>query len=154
MSGEDDVPFFQPHADAVCNFFERVLKHTADEWYGKPFLLVPWQEEALSAIFGEVDDARNRVIEMAYLEVPKKAGKSEMAAGLALFVLLTTNTPGCQVYGAAAATRESRNAATGAWAKRRLNEQLPVAISRSSSKARNTLSLKGIGQIEKPPDCS
>jgi phage terminase large subunit-like protein len=103
------VPFSQPHADAVCNFFERVLKHTADEWYGKPFLLVPWQEEALSAIFGEVDDEGNRIIEMAYLEVPKKAGKSEMAAGVALFVLLTTKTPGCQVYGAAAATRQALN---------------------------------------------
>ena len=35
------VPFSQPQADAACNFFEHVLKHTADEWYGKPFLLVP-----------------------------------------------------------------------------------------------------------------
>ena len=59
-----------------------MLKHTADEWYGKPFLLAPWQEEALIAIFGQVDEAGNRVIEMAYLEVPKKAGKSEWAAGL------------------------------------------------------------------------
>ena len=96
-------------SDAVCNFYEHILKHTADEWYGKPFLLVPWQEEALSAIFGQVDEAGNRIIEMAYLEVPKKAGKSEMAAGLALFVLLTTSTPGCQVYGAAAATRQALN---------------------------------------------
>ena len=103
------MPFSQPQADAACNFFEYVLKHTADEWYGKPFLLVPWQEEALSEIFGQLDEAGNRVIEMAYLEVPKKAGKSEMAAGLALFVLLTTKTPGCQVYGAAAATRQALN---------------------------------------------
>ena len=103
------MPFSQSQADAACNFFEHILKHTADEWFGKPFLLVPWQEEALSAIFGELDEAGNRVIEMAYLEVPKKAGKSEMAASLALFVLLTTSTPGCQVYGAAAATRQALN---------------------------------------------
>jgi phage terminase large subunit-like protein len=103
------VPFSQAQADAACNFFEHILKHTADEWYGREFLLVPWQEEALSTIFGELDETGNRVIEMAYLEVPKKAGKSEMAAGLALFVLLTTNTPGCQVYGAAAATRQALN---------------------------------------------
>ena len=103
------MPFSQAHADAACNFFERILKHTADEWHGKPFLLAPWQEEALSAIFGEIDDDGNRIIEMAYLEVPKKSGKSEMAAGLALFVLLTTRTPGCQVYGAAAATRQALN---------------------------------------------
>ena len=52
------VPFSQAQADAACNFFEHILKHTADEWYGKPFLLVPWQEEALSAIFGR--DRRSR----------------------------------------------------------------------------------------------
>jgi phage terminase large subunit-like protein len=103
------VPFSQPHADAACNFFELVLKHTADEWYGKPFLLAPWQEEALVAIFGQLDEAGNRVVEMAYLEVPKKAGKSEFAAGLPLFILATTSMPGCQVYGAAAATRQAMN---------------------------------------------
>jgi phage terminase large subunit-like protein len=121
------VPFSQSQADAACNFFEHILKHTADEWFGKPFLLVPWQEEALSAIFGELDDAGNRVIEMAYLEVPKKAGKSEMAAGLALFVLLTTSTPGCQVYGAAAATRQALNVFRAAC---KMVDQSPVLTKR------------------------
>jgi phage terminase large subunit-like protein len=121
------VPFSQSQADAACNFFEHILKHTADEWFGKPFLLVPWQEEALSAIFGELDEAGNRVIEMAYLEVPKKAGKSEMAAGLALFVLLTTNTPGCQVYGAAAATRQALNVFRAAC---KMVDQSPVLTKR------------------------
>jgi phage terminase large subunit-like protein len=121
------VPFSQSQADAACNFFEHILKHTADEWFGKPFLLVPWQEEALSTIFGELDDAGNRVIEMAYLEVPKKAGKSEMAAGLALFVLLTTNTPGCQVYGAAAATRQALNVFRAAC---KMVDQSPVLTKR------------------------
>lgn len=119
--------FSQPQADAACNFFEHILKHTADEWYGKAFLLVPWQEEALSAIFGQIDEAGNRVIEMAYLEVPKKAGKSELAAGLALFVLLTTNTPGCQVYGAAAATRQALNVFRAAC---KMVDQSPVLTKR------------------------
>jgi phage terminase large subunit-like protein len=103
------VAFSQLHADAACNFFERVLRHTADEWYGKPFLLAPWQEEALSLIFGTLDDDGNRLINMAYYEVPKKAGKTEWAAGLILFVLMLDPNPGCQVYGAAAATRQAMN---------------------------------------------
>jgi len=121
------VPFSQSQADAACNFFEHILKHTADEWFGKAFLLVPWQEQALSTIFGELDQAGNRVIEMAYLEVPKKAGKSEMAAGLALFVLLTTSTPGCQVYGAAAATRKALNVFRAAC---KMVDQSPVLTKR------------------------
>ena len=103
------MPFSEQRADIACNFFERLLKHTADEWYGKPFLLAPWQEEALRQIFGQVDEEGTRIIEMAYLEIPKKAGKTELAAGIVLLVLLTTSTPGCQVYGAGAATRQALN---------------------------------------------
>ena len=117
------MPFSQPHADAACNFFELILRHTADEYYGRPFLLMPWQEEALCKIFGEVDDEGNRLIEMAYLEVPKKAGKTEFAAGLVLFVLATSNQAGCQVYGAAAATRQALNVYQAA---SKMVEQSPV----------------------------
>lgn len=103
------MPFSQPHADIACNFFECVLRHTADEWWGKPFLLAPWQEEAITAIFGNIDDAGNRIIQQVYLEVPKKTGKTELAAGLVLLVLALDPNPGCQVYGAAAATRQAMN---------------------------------------------
>ena len=97
----------QKHADFACKFFEDVLHHTADDWWGEPFLLCGWQEKALNEIFGNLDEHDNRIIEMVYLEVPKKAGKTEFAAGLALLTLVSTNTPGCQVYGAAAATRQA-----------------------------------------------
>jgi len=103
------VPFSQDKADSAVNFFEYILKHTADEWWGKPFYLCPWQEEALEAIFGRVDDDGKRVIEMVYLEVPKKTGKTEFVAGIVLLVLVLSDAPGCQVYGAAAATRQALN---------------------------------------------
>ena len=103
------MPFSQQHADVACNFFEKILKHTADEWYGTPFLLCPWQEEALVNIFGNLDSEGNRLIEQVYLEVPKKTGKTEWAAGVLLLVTTTTTTPGFQAYGAAAATRQALN---------------------------------------------
>lgn len=103
------MPLSLQQADIACNFFERILRHTADEWFGKPFALAPWQEEALTEIFGQLDDEGNRRIKMAYFEVPKKAGKTEWAAGLVLFVLAADPNPGCQVYGAAAATRQAMN---------------------------------------------
>jgi len=106
------VPFSESHANAACNFFEKILKHTADEWYGKPFLLTPWEEEALRAIFGQLDDDGNRVIETVYLEVPKKSGKTEWVAGVLLLVMILailTKQKGFQVYGAAAATRQALN---------------------------------------------
>jgi phage terminase large subunit-like protein len=103
------VPFNQTAADRACNFFEDILKHTADEWWGQPFLLAPWQEEAAREIFGQLDDDGNRKVSMAYLEVPKKNGKTEFTAGLVLMVLAMDKNPGCQVYGAAAATRQAMN---------------------------------------------
>ncbi len=101
--------FSQQHADSACNFFEKILRHTADDWYGKPFVLAPWQEEALSAIFGNLNEDGTRVIETAYLEVPKKAGKSEFAAGILLLAFILEATPGCQIYGAASAQRQALN---------------------------------------------
>jgi phage terminase large subunit-like protein len=117
------MAFSQQHADAAINFFELVLKHSADEWWGKPFILSPWQEEVLSRIFGTLDDSGNRLIEMAYLEVPKKAGKTEFAAGVLLYVLVITSTPGCQCYGAAAATRQAMNVYRAAC---KMVEQSPI----------------------------
>jgi phage terminase large subunit-like protein len=103
------VPFSDAHANIACNFFERVLKHTQDEWSGKPFLLAPWQEDALREIFGLLDHDGNRQIQQVYLEVPKKSGKTEFCAGLILLVLLLNQKLGCQVYGAAAAQRQALN---------------------------------------------
>jgi phage terminase large subunit-like protein len=103
------VAFYQQHADIACNFFEKILKHTADEWYGRPFILCPWQEEALTQIFGNLDADGNRIIEQVYLEVPKKTGKTEFVAGVLLLVTTLTKAPGFQAYGAAAATRQAMN---------------------------------------------
>jgi phage terminase large subunit-like protein len=55
--------------------------------------------------------------------VPKKAGKTEMVAGIVLLALIMDPNPGCQVYGAAAATRQAMNiyrAACKMW------EQAPI----------------------------
>jgi phage terminase large subunit-like protein len=104
------VPYFdQKKADFACNFFEGLLKHTADEYWGKPFKLAPWEEDALQHIFGWHNDDGTWLTSMAYLEVPKKAGKTEWAAGCVLMALTLAEHPGCQVYGAAAALKQARN---------------------------------------------
>ena len=41
-------------ADFAVNFIS-MLKHTTGEWYGKPFRLMPWQEQIIRDIFGIVD---------------------------------------------------------------------------------------------------
>ena len=103
------MSFSQQKADAALNFFEFILKHTADEWYGKPFILAPWQIDVVRHIFGELDDEGRRLIQLVYLELPKKTGKTEFAAGLLLLLLVLDANPGSQVYGAGAALRQATN---------------------------------------------
>lgn len=117
------MPYSQTHANAACNFFERILRHTVDDWFGKPFWLVPWQEEAIQEIFGRVDENLTRLVKLAYLEVPKKTGKTEWAAGVALAVLVLDKNPGCQVYGAAASQKQALNVYRAAC---KMVEQSPI----------------------------
>lgn len=136
------MPYSKPHADAACNFFERILKHTVDDWYGKPFLLVPWQEEAICEVFGQLDEDGSRRISMAYLEVPKKTGKTEWAAGIALCMLILDKNPGCQVYGAAASQKQALNVYRAAC---KMVEQSPIL-------RKHLRLLRGTGRILKRND--
>lgn len=101
--------FDQQRVDRYCNFFERLLKLTEDEFYGKPFKLLPWHEEVLHGVFGPSDDYGNPLVDTAYLEVTKKSSKTTFCAGLTLAVFCMENTPGCQAYGAGAVTRQALN---------------------------------------------
>ncbi|WP_026478175.1 terminase large subunit [Alkaliphilus transvaalensis] len=87
-------------ADRAVAFIEN-LKHTKGKWAGKNFLLLPWQEQIIRDIFGIVDSQGRRQFRTAYVEIPKKQGKSELAAAIALYLLYADNEPSAEVYGAA-----------------------------------------------------
>lgn len=98
MAVQKKIVFDQHKANRVIRFVEN-LRHTkGTRWAGKPFNLLPWQSEILSDIFGTVDSAGLRQYQTAYIEVPKKNGKSELAAAVALYMLTADNEPGAEVY--------------------------------------------------------
>ena len=88
-------------ADFAVNFIN-MLKHTTGEWYGKPFSLLPWQETIVRDIFGIVDADGYRQFRVAYVEIGKKNGKSELAAAIALYLLFADGEAGAEVYSCAA----------------------------------------------------
>lgn len=88
-------------ADYVVNFIQ-CLCHTKGKWAGKPFVLLPWQEEIVRNIFGILKPNGKRQFNTAYIEIPKKNGKSELAAAIALFLLFGDGEASPEVYGAAA----------------------------------------------------
>jgi len=93
--------FDQARADRAINFIKQ-LKHTKGKWRGVPFTLLSWQEQALRDIFGTIRENGYRQYTMAYLEVPKKNGKSELAAAVALQGLCADDEWAAEVYGCAA----------------------------------------------------
>jgi phage terminase large subunit-like protein len=94
--------FNDKKAQVAINFFEHMLTHTKGIWAKKLFELIPWQKPIISDLFGSVRSNGLRQYTTAYIEVPKKNGKSELAAGIALVGLLLDEEPGAEVYFAAA----------------------------------------------------
>ena len=88
-------------ADRAVKFIEN-LRHTKGKWAGTRFWLLPWQEQLIRDIFGVVKPDGNRQFRTAFVEIPKKNGKSELAAAVALYLLYADNEPSAEVYGAAA----------------------------------------------------
>lgn len=78
------------------------LKHTKGVWHGVPFDLLLWQDKIITDIFGTVKENGFRQYNTAYVEIPKKNGKSEIAAAIALYLTCADNEWGAEVYGCAA----------------------------------------------------
>lgn len=97
--------FDENRAEYVCSFIE-LLPFGAGEWAGKPFRLQSWQRSPLRDFYGNVEadpgGHKFRIYQYLYLEIPKKNGKSELAAALGLYHLLGDGEPNPQVYVCAA----------------------------------------------------
>ncbi|WP_196007892.1 terminase large subunit [Clostridium tyrobutyricum] len=93
--------FDEKKAEKVVKFINN-LKHTKGVWHGVPFDLLPWQDKIIKDIFGTVKDNGYRKYNTAYVEIPKKNGKSEIAAAIALYLTCADNEWGAEVYGCAA----------------------------------------------------
>jgi phage terminase large subunit-like protein len=96
------MPFSEERADRAVKFIEGYLRHTKGQFAGQPFILREWQKEHIRQIFGRLNEDGSRQVRQVYWELPKKNGKSEIAAGVALALLYTDREPAAEIYGAAA----------------------------------------------------
>ncbi len=92
--------FDREKADYAVDFIN-CLKHTKGRWRGVPFELLPWQDRIIRDVFGTVKENGYRQYNTAYVEIPKKNGKSELAAGVALYMTCGDGEWGAEVYGCA-----------------------------------------------------
>lgn len=82
------------------------MLHAVDDFYGQPFKLLNWQHDLLWDVYGTVNDQGYRQYRYAYLEVPKKNGKTSLIAGLSLYHL-ACDGPGGQIYCCAADRKQA-----------------------------------------------
>lgn len=87
-------------ADFAVDFIEQ-LCHTKGVWAGERFELIDWQEQIIRDLFGIVKSNGYRQFNTAYIEIPKKQGKSELAAAVALLLTCFDNEISAEVYGCA-----------------------------------------------------
>lgn len=88
-------------ADFAVNFIES-LCHTKGTWAGKPFELIDWQKQIVRDVFGTLKKDGYRQFNTAYVEIPKKQGKSELAAAIALLLTCADGEQRAEIYGCAA----------------------------------------------------
>lgn len=88
-------------AEAAVAFFpEHLVLTTGRQFAGKPFVLSAWQaDEVIRPFFGwKRSDDGTRRYRVLYLEVPRKNGKTELAAGIAILLLIGDEEVGGEIY--------------------------------------------------------
>lgn len=117
-------------ADRVAYFFREHLQHVKGEWAGQAIELAPWQRDKLiKPLFNTLlKPSKLRQYRTCYVEVPRKNGKSSLAAGLALYALYYDQEPGAEVVAAAA---DRTQAAIVFDIARRMVETSPALLART-----------------------
>jgi phage terminase large subunit-like protein len=108
-----ETRFDEDRADRAQEFFEKLLVHTKSRWARRPFILAPFQrDDIIRPLFGTVTFDQDleewvRLYNLAWLEVARKNGKSELMAGIALLLTGADDEEGAEVYGVAKDTDQA-----------------------------------------------
>ncbi len=98
-----DGCWFDIHAaDRVVKFFERFLKLSHGDDAGKPVRLMDWQKyDFLMPLYGWMRSDGTRRYRRAYIEIPKKNGKTTTCSGLVAYHVVGDFESAGEVYSAA-----------------------------------------------------
>lgn len=85
---DERYEFREDKAEEVIAFFS-ILQHFTGRYAGKPFILQPWQQFVIAAIYGfYIKETAERLVKYVYIEIARKNGKTAFAAGLSLYHLI------------------------------------------------------------------
>lgn len=92
----------------AINFFPTILCLSQGDFDGQPFNLLPVQKFIIGSIFGWKKSNGKRRFRRIYIEIAKGAGKSPIAAGVALYCLVADGEAQAQVVCAASMKPQAR----------------------------------------------
>ena len=107
LKSTSDFYFDEETADNAIKFFS-FLRHFKGEWRGVPFELEPWQKFIVGCVFGWKRADGTRRFRIVYIEVPRKNGKSTLAAGVGLNLFIADSEPGAEIYSAATSRDQAK----------------------------------------------
>jgi len=96
-----DCKFDKKLAQRALDFFAEHLVFIEGDKAGQPFALEDWQKAIVANLFGWIDPNGNRRFREAFIFVPRKSGKTPLAAGIIDYVGFCDGEPGAQIYSAA-----------------------------------------------------
>ncbi|MFA5396800.1 MAG: terminase TerL endonuclease subunit [Methanogenium sp.] len=128
---EDDNSIWEYNskkANKAIEFIENFCKHSKGKMGGKPFILELWQKALIAATFGIIHKIDNtRKYQEVLFIVARKNGKSTLAAGIGLYLMVADNEPGADIF--ACATKKDQAKLIWLEAKRMVKKS-PVLLKR------------------------
>lgn len=91
----------------VVSFIEEICVHTKGRYARTPFILAPWQRNDIveplfgTVVWNEEHEAYSRKYEIAWIEIARKNGKTELLAALMLYLLLADGEESAELFGIA-----------------------------------------------------
>ncbi len=99
--------FDQDAAQRAIDFIEDLTQYQGS-FAGQKLLLLPWEHDIVWELFGWMNADGSRLYRKAYIEVPRKAGKSTLASAIGLYLAYGDSEAGPEVYFAAADKDQAR----------------------------------------------
>ena len=85
-------------AEKVIRFIERICTHVKGDLAGEKFILEKWQKDYLKELFGTVNKNGYRQYRTSFVFIPRKNGKSNLIAAVALCLLFMDKEQGAEIY--------------------------------------------------------
>lgn len=96
-------------ADKAAAFFPNHLVFTEGEWAGRPFVLEDWEEQDIvRPLFGWKRADGTRRFRRCFVWIARKNGKTELAAGIMLLILVGDAEMGGQVFSIASEEAQAK----------------------------------------------